>query len=555
MKKIYVIVLIAASMMITVPASLKAQLSQGGTPLSFDVSYLKSEVETLKFKSPEMEMVRMEDIENDGKGIAYRIGVIMPVNLNPDNSGTWEILPDGDFLWRLQIDFDGPEATNLLFDQFNLPPGAKLYVYNPEKTFMIGAFTEVNNHESGLMATQLIPGGSQVVELFLPAEHRNNYTLDITEVVYAYRSTGFEQTDKDLSCMVNVKCPTANTWQDQVSGVAKANIRIGMNWFMCSGSLVAQTNNSCAPYFLLSDHCAYYSSYASAANMNQWVFNFNFQAASCTGTTGSTAQSLTGCTLKAHDTWGSNQQGSDFYLVLLNNTIPNSYQHYYNGWSRSNTAATSGAGIHHPEGVIKKFSIYSTTLATAYTRFWRVIWANQPSYGHSVTAQGSSGSPIFNQSKLLVGTLSFGSSYCNATSDPDYYGKFNYHWDQNGTTAAKQLKPWLDPTNTNAQTKTGYSYSACLPNVSVEELSAPNLNISLYPNPAQHIINFSFENYLFDNGIVRVYDILGNMVAQLSVDTYMNEISLPVGHLANGIYYLQAQNDHHQFSGSFMISR
>ena len=31
--------------------------------------------------------------------------------------------------------------------------------------------------------------------------------------------------------------------------------------------------------------------------------------------------------------------------------------------------------------------------------------------------------------------------------DPDFYGKFSASWDQNGNTSNRQLKPWLDPTN------------------------------------------------------------------------------------------------------------
>jgi PKD repeat protein len=46
------------------------------------------------------------------------------------------------------------------------------------------------------------------------------------------------------------------------------------------------------------------------------------------------------------------------------------------------------------------------------------------------------------------------------------YGKMSYHWTSNGTTTAKQLKPWLDPTNSGALTLAG-SFDPCTPTTPV----------------------------------------------------------------------------------------
>lgn len=550
MKKNYVV---SFSLLLMISFHIQAQISQGGKPVSFSTTGLSKNIDIRMVTPPDMEQIIMEDIENDGFGKAYRMGVILPLNVNPENSGTWETLHDGSYLWRLQVEMGNPEASNVLFDKFVLPPGAKLFVYTTDKSYLIGAFTEFNNHESSYMATQMIPGGSFVIELYMPQEHRHNYELELTEVGYNYRATGFNQSNKDLSCMVNVKCPSASAWTDQIRGAAKIQIRISTSYFLCSGSLVNTTTNSCQPYFLLADHCAFYNSYASTANMNQWIFYFNYESSSCTGTTGPTNQTVTGCSLKAHDTYGSGGVGSDFYLVLINNNIPSNYLPYYSGWNKSGTAATSGAGIHHPEGVIKKFSIYSTTLVNQSTH-WGVTWANQPGYGHSVTAEGSSGSPIFDQNKLIVGTLTGGGSYCSTPTSPDYYGKFSYHWQSNGTSSNKQLKPWLDPINANPASKPGVNYNNCS-GTSVEEIQGPNLNIRISPNPASDEVAVKFENYYFDNGIIRIYDILGNVIAQYNIANYSEEISFTVRDYPNGIYFISAGNSDHNFTGKFMISR
>ena len=553
MKKLLSLLIISCLILAVTSSNLFSQISQGGTPISFRLDGLNKAVEIKNIPAPDMEQIIMEDMENDGMGKAYRIGVLLPVNLNPTNSGTWETLDNGDMLWRLQIDMKGCEASNLYFDHFFLPQGARLFVYSPSKTFTIGAFTEFNNHESGLMATESVPGGSQILELYLPAEHTLNFELNISEVGYNYRSTGYGKEKDDLTCMVNVKCPPASSWQTQVNGAAKIEIKNGANNFLCSGSLVNNTLNSCEPYFLLADHCAYYGGYATPANHTQWIFRFNYQAASCTGTTSSTTKTSVGCTMKAHDTYGQTNSGSDFYLVLLNNAIPSTYQVYYNGWNKSGIAASSGASIHHPGGVIKKFSIFSTPLVNNSTH-WKVTWANQPGYGHSVTAGGSSGSPIFDQNKLIVGTLTGGWSYCSAPNDADVYGKFSYHWASNGTTNAKQLKPWLDPINSNPTTQAGVNYNACSP-ADVTDFTGPNLNINIFPNPASDYISVSFENYDFDNGSMLIVDALGKVISTSQIDMLAGEIIVPVHNYADGIYHVHIRNNDHSFSGTFMISK
>ena len=103
---------------------------------------------------------------------------------------------------------------------------------------------------------------------------------------------------------------------------------------------------------------------------------------------------------------------------------------------------------------------------------WRLIWTANAN-GHGVTEGGSSGSPIFNNSSgRIVGTLTGGGSYCNATNQPDFYGKVSYHWISNGTTNNRRLKPFLDPANTGALTQNGSANpcsaggTLCIPSIS-----------------------------------------------------------------------------------------
>jgi lysyl endopeptidase len=50
-------------------------------------------------------------------------------------------------------------SINLIYDEFYLPPGATFFIYNQDKTEVIGAFTDFNNKEHGKFSTSPIVRG------------------------------------------------------------------------------------------------------------------------------------------------------------------------------------------------------------------------------------------------------------------------------------------------------------------------------------------------------------------------------------------------------------
>jgi len=494
----------------------------------------------------------MQDIEEELNKGRMRVGVLLEANLHPQNSGVWETLSNGSKLWRLKISSSGALGLNLYFDDFFLPEGATLYIYSPDYKHIIGAFTEFNNQESKAMATQVIDGEELMLELLLPNNiNPDIVALNISEVGYKYRGFGINHNSKSTkaadTCLVNINCPEGNNWQQEKRGVVKLLMRIGMANYECSGSLVNNTYQNCIPYVLTAFHCG---DGATALNLNQWIIYFGYEATTCNATTGLANKTSIGCTLIATDNWnGSLGSTSDFYLIRLKNSIPASYQPYYNGWSRTESASTSGVGIHHPQGDIKKISTFNTTLSN-HINFWGVTWVSTVT-NHSVTEVGSSGSPLFNANKQIIGTLTGGWSYCNKPTEKDLYGKFFKHWDQGGSTPQKQLKPWLDPAGTNPITLAGVNFTNCT-SISVEEHIKPNLAISVYPNPASTFIHVKFENYYFINGSIQVYDILGNALIIQNVSKYEETFQLSVESLPIGIYMLVAKDNQRTFSKTFV---
>lgn len=171
---------------------------------------------------------------------------------------------------------------------------------------------------------------------------------------------------------------------------------------------------------------------------------------------------MTGCAKRADSGDGGGNSGSDYMLLELNSNPPAGYNVYYNGWNRQNVGSPSGASIHHPAGGRKKISTYTQQLTTTgwgiSNTHWRVVWAATVN-GHGVTEGGSSGSPIFNNSGLIVGTLTGGSSFCSSPNSPDQYGKMSYHWSSN---PGDNLSTWLDPVNSGVTSLAG-TYAPCTP--------------------------------------------------------------------------------------------
>jgi hypothetical protein len=463
---------IILSLLLTQLSGVLAQISKGGFPPSYLQSQTLNGVEERIVRPENFPLIQQEDEENAKIGVVFRYGVWVDVNAGIENSGTWTVLPDGQRIWRLMITAPGAKAIAVHFDQFLLPEGAKVFVYNNTKDHIIGAFDKDNNHESRLLATELVKGEAIIIEYVAPPmnpegfiEKRNTTDkekqgfnpnlplLSIGKIIYAYREVGFLFPNGDgnaeKSCMVGVNCsPEGSAWQDQKRGVARVSVVDGSGAGWCSGSLVNNVNGDCTPYFLLADHCGG----TATSYMNQWVFYFNYEASSsnCQSATGPTNQSMTGATFKAR---GPMSGGSDFLLLQLNQALPSTYNLYVNGWNRGTTASSSGVSIHHPAGRVKKISTYTQALST-YTysgcmanAHWLVYWA-QTTNGHAVTEGGSSGSPIFDNNKRIVGTLTGGGSYCNAVTSPDMYGKMSTHWEANGTADNRRLRKWLDPNNT-----------------------------------------------------------------------------------------------------------
>lgn len=515
-----------------------AQQSIGGKPLSFSpkAQLSDSHVPVMNMPVLDMQMVAMRDSINEAEGNVPFFSYLMPVDITLQNSGEWKTLYNGDRVWKMAIKSKYAKALTLLYSNFYMPEGATLYIYNEERTEVLGGFTSINNKPSGEFATGILAGQMCYLEYYEPASVQGEGVINISHVGHAYRYVE-DWTRGSDPCQVNINCSEGTNWQDEKRGVVRIIVVSNQGQGLCTGSLVNNTNLDCKNYILTALHCGENS---SASHFNQYIFYFNYERSGCSS--GSIPnQSVTGCTKRADSDDGGGSSGSDFLLVELNNSIPTAYNPYYNGWNASTSASSSGVGIHHPSGDVKKISTYSSALTTTgwgiSGTHWRVYWIATAN-GHGVTEGGSSGSPLFNNSGQIVGTLTGGGSYCSQVPNPspDAYGKMSYHWASN---PGDDLKDWLAPGS--IATSLAGTYAPCTPaltrDASITGVITPVGSIcatTITPevtlkNLGSQTLTSVTINYNVDNGPNQTFNWTGSLATNSSTNVSLNNMNVSAG--------------------------
>jgi PKD repeat protein len=444
--------------------SSQAQISQGGTPPSFKSTLFKSAISEEILPNPEVSKLLKEDRFNDSIGMPYRLAYMIPVNICMDYSGTWDSLSTGEKIWRLKITAPSAAGLYLVYDNLYLPKGSKLFLYNEDKQFVIGAFTEQNNHPSHLFATEIVPGESCILEYVSSNQSNEKPSLCISKVAYVYRGmAGISPTMDKLksagSCEVNVLCsPEGDNWKDVRRAVAK----VLMNGYECSGNLLNNTAQDFRNLFSIAFHCVT----GNESTAPTWVFYFNYEQTACSNNSNiSTGNTVIGANILAKTPL---QGGGDGVLLELTSTIPAGFNPYWAGWDMTDTLIAGGVCISHPSGDVKKISTLRSFWQTntwigdstvgAPGAHWDVIFSATPN-GHGVTEGGSSGSGLFGPDERFRGSLSGGTSSCSVLNGDNMFGKLAYNWNRYGTTSATQFKTWLDPLNTGLKKINGIDHN------------------------------------------------------------------------------------------------
>ena len=464
-------------------SNLNSQISKGGLPYSFKNGHIISL--NSHIISPPSNNEIQSAATNDKT--SYKVGILLNSSISLINNGKWIQNSDGSRSCFLKIESSYALGLSLYFKEFFLPEGSELFIYNENKKHIIGKFNSITNNINQLTHTQIVQGDKIIIEYYEPKNTIETLKVEIEKIGYYFR--GFEdylnpfQSFNDNTsvsnradfCQVDVACSPENIgWSEQIDAVVHFTYTDPNFIYVCSGSVINNTNQDCKPYILTAWHCG---EPTANLNLNGYTWYWNYQKTSCQPNSNSSNpskgnQTMINGMVKATSGSGtlnnppaSNQvAGSDFTLIELNSAIPTTYNAFYAGWDRGNLSS-SGVGIHHPDGSAKKISTYTSNLSSttynggAFNAHWNVYWTATIN-GHGITEGGSSGSPLFNQNKRIVGQLSGGTTFCSTPNTPDLYGKFSTNWTNNGTSAQSQLEPWLDPNGINLSYLEG-TYSPC----------------------------------------------------------------------------------------------
>ncbi len=437
---------------ILLPSALSGQISRGGTPI---------QIQKLKSFSNNTDLIIMPAINNakfrelysttnENRLKPFRFAHSFDVSLNPKNSGTWYNTTEVN-VWQLRIRSTGAFSLNLILDEFKLPENARLFLISQKTGEIKGAYTSDNNSNSHTLAIEPVGGDEILVQYEEPVDVSFPGELNISKVAHDY--VGILKNDHrplgvSGSCNVNINCDIAGDSERIRDGVCRIIIE-GTD--ICTGTMVNNTALDGAPYILTAFHCI-----NSEIKAQSSIFLFNYESPYCSSIDGDVSHTLSGSSLKA------SFDSLDFALVRLSNVPPDNYRPYLVGWNRKNLPPTSSLCIHHPLGDIKKIAIDNNAATTAkfnnnfYAKgFWNILrWES------GVTEEGSSGGPLFDQNKQLIGTLTGGSASCPpGLPENDYFEKFALAWDYRKT-AANQLKAWLDPINSNVEKLDGMTLNS-----------------------------------------------------------------------------------------------
>lgn len=421
-----------------------------------------SEVQRIVLPKQNNQTLLEEELNRRQPGVPPRFAVSIPVDISPANAGNWEETPDGYSVWRLRIVSEGAKSLNLGFTQYSMPHGGTLLLYSPEGREILGPFTPADNEPHEQLWTPVLKGEELVIEVNLPKENKDQLRLQLSYVNHDF--LGFA----DLlsgSCNLDVICGAADGWSivDNYRDIIQSVAVIGLGGgTFCTGFLVNNTRHDCTPLFMTANHCG-----ISPNNAPSLVAYWNFQNSTCRQPNSPQSGAPGDGVLNNFNTGAIFRAGyapSDFTLVEFDDPVSETANAFFAGWdATADSPGDSVICIHHPNTDEKRISF---SFQEAYISDYFGYIPNPsgdhvavPDWDIGTTEGGSSGSPLFNKHKRVVGQLHGGGAACG-NNNSDFFGWLHISWEGGGTPDTR-LKDWLDPDNTGTLVLDGHAQQQC----------------------------------------------------------------------------------------------
>jgi hypothetical protein len=411
------------------PAS-EAQVRQAGLPAGF-WSPMEREVPVRTLPPQDNQALLAEHLNTPMGSGPLRFGVPVHGGFDMARDGVWDVAQDGSQVWRLQVDSPGAFSLGFEFDLFQLPEGAALYVYDPARQNMFGAYTSANHRFDGGFVIEPFPGDRAILEVVVPPDAVGTPDLIVGDVIHDFRNV-FELLDPipvsdgdgaETGCTIDVNCPAGDNWNLQ----KRATVRTISGGGLCSAALINNTAQDGARYILTADHCG---------QSSNTTFRFNYQRSGCRSGSAPTNQNVSGAQVLT--TSGT----VDSRLMRITSNIPSSYNPYFAGWTRATNNTNFAFALGHPGGGPKKISV-STNGTTSSFNFWNASWNQGTLEG------GSSGGPLFDAQGRVRGPACCVNGFV-CSGQTAFFGRFNRFWTLNG------LAQWIDPVGANPTVLDGF---------------------------------------------------------------------------------------------------
>lgn len=423
-----------------------AQVSSGGKPYSFthtDSTSFRTRSainNSVKIKDLDYNQIKNEiagykkDCKDCNTGFYY--GKEVDANIDFFEQADLVAKAENKNIWVLKLESEKAEGYQFIFSKFNIPEKGELFIYNEDKSMLLGAFTSANNRDDNTFLTQYINGNIVYVEYIEPIGAKSEIYLE--KLVYIFEKNfredkgPFSDGNGAASCQINTSCPEGKGYDIEIKStviILEKKSFLGSDyWGICSGALINDGNNYQIrknPLLFSSNHC-YEDKDNKLSDINNWVFLFRHEGLFCNSNGSeigkSTTKSALGARVIARDV-GS--KSNDFLLLELKNTIDDiaKFDIAYAGYDMHSWFVEPGnflsplTNIHHPKGDIKKISISEKpAVSTGWNKAGDDHWDVTMTKGFS-SEPGSSGSPLFDANHKVIGVCHGGDITVTCTSN------------------------------------------------------------------------------------------------------------------------------------------
>jgi hypothetical protein len=358
------------------------------------------------------------------RGLARQNGVVRQITGVSAEGLDWVRLPDGRRDGRLLIEWPGASRLRVHFGGFDAQ-GGEVWIRDGNGEALAGPYVDKGPYGDGSFWSDPVGGDRVVVEWAGADGGQPRFVVD--RMTYQWLDASYYDS---APCHLDATCYP--DWSKESRAVAAMEF-VGEDGgaYLCSGALLNTKRSGYGPVFLTANHCV-----NTEEEARSLVTFWGYESARCGGPGLPRDKSvhISGATLL---TTGPMSAG-DFTLLKLTKVPDNAYML---GWNAKDPpVGTKTVGIHHPRGDYKRIAFgerlwdsYNIILVdrtlVSETNFHKALQTE------GRVEQGSSGSPLINPSREVVGTLSYGPippdgfTVCDIRVEAGY-GKFSLIYPQ-----------------------------------------------------------------------------------------------------------------------------